>query len=131
MSVGSIAPIPGAKEALGSSSRVSCSGDPRTIEVRVRRAQWQAFKVHVTFEIPVPSPGYLKTAEVQPPVSAKITSVDQLSVETSTTWPQSVDIDLGIECLSGNTGITVAHVTLRLDTSKPANTGEVPTQIVR
>jgi hypothetical protein len=66
---------------------------------------------------------------VQPPISATVTTVNQLSVETSASWPASVSIDLGIECLT-DMGTTVAHVTLKLDTSKPANMGAVPTQII-
>lgn len=86
--------------------------------------------MRVTFDIPAQSPFYLETATVQSPITATIKSIYELTVETNTTWPESVSIDLGINCLMGMSLATV-HVTLKLDTSMPANMGNVPAQILR
>lgn len=106
--------------------------DPSALVVKVQSAKWLNGMVQVTFDAGVQSPGYLKTAVATPSsVTASIASLSQLSLAAKGTWPATVNVDLGIECLTGS-GTTIAHVTLRLDTSKaPVDYADVPTQIIR
>jgi hypothetical protein len=100
------------------------------LDVSVQRAQWRGSSVYISFNTPSQSPGFLETASARPPITATITSIYELTVETSTRWPSSVSVDLGIECLMGSS-LTTVHVTLKLDTSMPASLDPVPAQIIR
>jgi hypothetical protein len=72
---------------------------------------------------------YLKEVTAPPNIRASLMGTNAVRLETALRWPASVEVALSLEC-SSDAGTTSYHFTVQLDTSSPAATGNIPSQIM-
>jgi hypothetical protein len=105
----------------------------------VSGARWDTTGVIVAVQLPGPGFGSngntIQTVTVQPTsVKATVSSASTpgmllLKPDLGAVWPAAVTLDIAVTCM-GSTGTITWHVRVRLDTSKPAVSGDVPVEML-